>query len=153
DFYEEVTGKIYVPEIKPSHFIFSDGFHQRRSAKRLKRLFDIVVAAVGLFASAPLMLIAAICVKIDSEGPVLYRQVRVGEFGREFWILKFRSMRIDAEKDGARWASEHDDRVTRVGKLLRKTRIDELPQLWNVLRGDMSLVGPRPERPVFVTEL
>jgi exopolysaccharide biosynthesis polyprenyl glycosylphosphotransferase len=119
----------------------------------MKRMFDIVVASVGLVLAAPLMAIAALLIKLDSAGPILYRQVRLGEFGREFWILKFRSMRMDAEKDGARWASAEDDRATRIGRMLRKTRIDELPQLWNVLRGDMSVVGPRPERPVFVAEL
>jgi len=153
DFYEQVTGKIYVREIKPSQFIFSEGFAHQRSAKRLKRIFDIFAASIGLLLALPIMAFAALLIAVDSGAPVLYRQVRLGEFGREFWMLKFRSMRLDAERDGARWATEGDDRVTRVGRFLRKTRIDELPQLWNVLRGDMSVVGPRPERPVFVAEL
>lgn len=153
EFYERTTGKIHVREIKPSQFIFADGFDGRPGARRLKRMFDVVVAALGLVVAAPIMLATAIAIRLESKGPALYRQVRVGELGRSFSILKFRSMRVDAEKDGPRWASANDARVTRVGALIRKTRLDELPQLWNVLRGDMSLVGPRPERPVFVADL
>jgi sugar transferase (PEP-CTERM system associated) len=152
-FYEQATGKIFVRELKPSQLIFSEGFTVRAGTRRLKRLLDVVMAGVGLVLAAPLMLVAAIAVAIDSRGPVLYRQVRAGEFGRPFTLYKFRSMRVDAEQGGARFAEEDDPRVTRVGRFIRKTRIDELPQLVNVLRGEMSMVGPRPERPVFVEQL
>ena len=140
-------------ELKPSQLIFAHGFQLRRTTLVLKRAFDILAAAVGLVLAAPLMLLTAIAIKLDSPGPVLYSQVRAGAFGREFSILKFRSMRADAEKNGAVWAQERDPRVTRVGEIIRRTRLDELPQLWNVLVGDMSLVGPRPERPIFIAQL
>ena len=152
-FYEQATGKIHVRSIKPSALFLTDGFVRKPFARIVKRVFDTVVAATGLVLAAPIMAIIAIAIRLESEGPILYRQIRVGERRKEFWMLKFRSMRVDAEKDGARWASVGDDRVTRVGRILRRTRLDELPQLWNVLRGDMSLVGPRPERPMFVDEL
>ena len=153
NFYERTTGKIYVRELKPSQLIFAEGFSARPTTRRLKRLLDVVAASVGLVLAAPLILLTAIAVRLDSPGPFLYSQVRAGEFGKLFTIYKFRSMRIDAEKHGAQFAKENDDRVTRVGKIIRKTRLDELPQLWNVLRGDMSMVGPRPERPVFIEQL
>ena len=108
---------------------------------------------LGLTIASPVLLVTAILIKIDSPGPILFSQERVGKDGQTFNILKFRSMRTDAEKDGAKWAKENDDRVTKVGKIIRKLRIDEIPQMWNVLRGDMNFVGPRPERPVFVEEL
>ena len=152
-FYEQATGKIHVRSIKPSELFLRDGFVRKPLARFAKRTFDAVVAAVALIVAAPIMALVAIAIRLESKGPILYRQIRVGERRKEFWMLKFRSMREDAEKDGARWASVADDRVTRVGKVLRRTRLDELPQLWNVLRGDMSLVGPRPERPMFVDEL
>ncbi len=152
-FYERETGKIFVRELKPSQLIFAEGFAVRPTARRLKRMLDLVFAAVGLVLAAPLMLLAAIAVKLDSAGPVLYRQQRAGEFGRTFVLNKFRSMRVDAEVRGARFAEENDPRITRIGRFLRKTRIDELPQLWNVLKGEMSMVGPRPERPVFIEQL
>jgi sugar transferase (PEP-CTERM system associated) len=152
-FYERETGKIFVRELKPSQLIFSEGFAVRPTARRLKRMLDILFGAVGMVIASPLMLLAAIAIKIDSPGPVLYRQLRAGEFGRPFVLNKFRSMRIDAEVRGARFAEENDPRVTRVGRFIRKTRIDELPQLWNVLKGEMSMVGPRPERPVFIERL
>jgi sugar transferase (PEP-CTERM system associated) len=153
DFYERETGKIFVRELKPSQLIFAEGFAVRPTARRLKRMLDVVCAAAGLLLAAPLMLLAAIIVKLDSPGPVLYRQQRAGEFGCTFVLNKFRSMRVDAEVRGARFAEENDPRITRVGRFLRKTRIDELPQLWNVLKGEMSMVGPRPERPVFIEQL
>jgi sugar transferase (PEP-CTERM system associated) len=153
EFYERETGKIFVRELKPSQLIFSEGFTVRAGARRLKRLLDVVMAGTGLVLAAPLMLLTAIAVAIDSRGPILYRQVRAGEFGRPFTLYKFRSMRVDAEQGGARFAEEDDPRVTRVGRFIRKTRVDELPQLVNVLRGEMSMVGPRPERPVFVEQL
>jgi sugar transferase (PEP-CTERM system associated) len=153
DFYERTTGKIYVRELKPSQLIFAEGFTARTTTRRLKRILDVVLAVVGLLFAGPLMLLTTIAIKLDSRGPVLYKQVRAGEFGQLFTILKFRSMRVDAEKGGAQFAKENDDRVTRVGKFIRKTRLDELPQLWNVLKGEMSMVGPRPERPVFIEQL
>jgi sugar transferase (PEP-CTERM system associated) len=152
-FYERETGKIFVRELKPSQLIFSEGFTVRAGTRRLKRLLDVAMAAAGLVLAAPLMLVAAVAIAIDSRGPILYRQVRAGEFGRPFTLYKFRSMHVDAEQAGARFAEENDPRVTRVGRFVRKTRIDELPQLVNVLRGEMSMVGPRPERPVFVEQL
>ena len=120
----------------------------------MKRTLDILMAAVGLALSLPLVPLIAVLIKLDSPGPVVYRQERVGRGGESFWLLKFRSMRLDAETDtGPVWADAHDPRVTRVGRLLRRSRLDELPQLINILRGEMSLVGPRPERPAFVAEL
>jgi exopolysaccharide biosynthesis polyprenyl glycosylphosphotransferase len=120
----------------------------------IKRAFDIVSSSILLVVASPVMLLTALAVRLESQGPIIYRQERVGLGGRVFMCLKFRSMRTDAEKDGvARWASKNDSRVTRVGALIRKTRIDELPQLISVLRGEMSMVGPRPERPAFVGQL
>jgi sugar transferase (PEP-CTERM system associated) len=153
NFYEREMGKIYVRELKPSQLIFSEGFAARPYTRRLKRMLDVVVAVIGLIMASPLMLLAALAIKLESPGPILYKQVRAGEFGRLFTILKFRSMRTDAEKHGAQFAQRNDPRVTRTGKFIRKTRIDELPQLINVLKGEMSMVGPRPERPVFIEQL
>lgn len=153
DFFEREAGKIFVRELKPSQLIFAEGFTARTTTRRLKRILDFVVAVIGLVLAAPIIALTCLAIKIDSPGPLLYTQVRAGEFGRLFTILKFRSMRTDAEKHGAQFAKENDDRVTRVGKFIRKTRIDELPQLWNVLKGEMSMVGPRPERPVFIEQL
>lgn len=152
-FYERETGKIFVRELKPSQLIFAEGFRVRPTARRLKRLLDVTVAAAGLILASPVMVLCAIFIAIDSPGPLLYRQERSGELGRPFTLYKFRSMRVDAEKLGARFAEENDPRVTRVGRVIRKMRIDELPQLYNVLRGEMSMVGPRPERPVFIEQL
>jgi sugar transferase (PEP-CTERM system associated) len=153
DFYEEITGKIYVRDLKPSQLIFAEGFTARLTTRRLKRILDVFCALIGLVLAAPIMLLATVLIRLESKGPILYKQVRAGEFGKLFTILKFRSMRIDAEKHGAQFAKENDDRVTKVGAFIRKTRIDELPQLWNVLKGEMSMVGPRPERPVFIEQL
>lgn len=120
----------------------------------LKRALDIIVAAAGLILTAPVMAIVAIAVKFDSKGPVIYSQERLGRFGESFYIYKFRSMCIDAEADGPQWAARHDDpRLTRLGAFLRRSHLDELPQLWNVLMGNMSLVGPRPERSCFIDDL
>ena len=152
-FYERETGKIFVRELKPSQLIFAEGFTVRPGTRRLKRLLDLVIAAIGLALAAPLMLLTATAIALDSRGPILYRQIRAGELGRPFTLYKFRSMRVDAEKLGARFAEENDPRITRVGRFIRKTRLDELPQLYNVLRGEMSMVGPRPERPVFIEQL
>jgi sugar transferase (PEP-CTERM system associated) len=152
--YEQYTGKIAIDNLRPSWLIFSEGFRKSRLQNGLKRLLDVISAAAALVLVAPVLLLVAIAVKLSSRGPVLYHQARVGLHGRVFVVHKVRSMRQDAEKDtGAVWATKHDNRVTRLGRLLRRTRLDELPQLWNVLRGDMSLVGPRPERPEFVASL
>jgi len=152
--YEEYTGKIAVENLRPSWLIFSEGFRKGRLVGSVKRAMDVVVAAIGLVLSLPLMGVIAVAIKLTSPGPVLFRQARVGRGGRVFTLYKFRSMREDAEVGtGAVWAREDDERVTPVGRILRRMRLDELPQFWNVLRGDMSLVGPRPERPEFVKEL
>ena len=152
--YERLTGKILVDDLKPSWLIFSDGFVISRWTRFQKRAIDLVLASVGIILSAPLTLLTALAVYLDSDGPILYCQERVGENGKIFTVYKFRSMRVDAEKGGTPiWATDQDDRVTRVGRIIRKTRLDELPQFWNVLRGDMSFVGPRPERPFFVEQL
>ena len=152
--FEKTLGQIRIDFLSASWLIFGDGFNQGAWRTGVKRVFDILSATILCVLSAPLMLVAALCIKLESAGPLLYRQDRVGQNGRSFTIAKFRSMRTDAEKDGTpRWASANDDRVTRVGHIIRRLRIDELPQLFNVLRGDMSLVGPRPERPFFVDQL
>jgi sugar transferase (PEP-CTERM system associated) len=153
-FYEHLTGKVHLDALKPSWLIFSDGFRRPRATVVLKRLVDIVGSLVGLLVVAPLAAVVAVFIKLDLPGPVFYRQERVGEGGRSFMLIKFRSMRQDAEAEtGPVWATDDDDRVTRVGKWLRKFRLDELPQMVNVLRGEMSFVGPRPERPWFVNHL
>jgi len=151
--YERLTGKILIDDIKPSWLIFSDGFRASRATRAVKRVVDLVLAAVGVALASPMMLLTALAVRLETAGPVLYKQERVGENGRLFTLCKFRSMRADAETGTPIWAKEKDDRVTRVGRFIRITRLDELPQLWNVLRGDMSFVGPRPERPFFVEQL
>jgi sugar transferase (PEP-CTERM system associated) len=152
--YERVTGKILIDDLKPSWLIFSDGFVVSRWTRFLKRTFDLGLATVGFVLAAPITLLTALAVYLDSDGPILYCQERVGEHGRPFTVYKFRSMRVNAEQAGTpMWARDNDERVTRVGRFIRKTRLDELPQLWNVIRGDMSFVGPRPERPFFVEQL
>jgi len=151
--YERITGKIMLDELKPSWLIFSDGFRARRLTRAVKRAQDVVLATIGLVLSAPLMLLTAIAVRLDSSGPILIAQERVGERGGLFTLYKFRSMRADAERGTPIWARDRDDRVTRIGRVIRVTRLDELPQLWNVLNGEMSFVGPRPERPFFVEQL
>lgn len=153
DLYETLTGKVAIEDLRPSWFIFSDGFVRNKFTLRLKRVTDLVVAALGLLLAAPLMAIIAVLIKLDSKGPVFYTQDRVGEAWKDFTLYKFRSMVKDAEALGPQWAKDRDPRVTRVGRLIRKYRLDELPQLINVLKGDLSMVGPRPERRVFVTEL
>ena len=152
--FEHRLGQIRIDFLNAGWLIFGDGFNQGLQRTMVKRVFDIVCASLLLALSAPVMLLAALVIKLDSRGPVLYRQERVGLDNLPFQVVKFRSMQQDAEKDGKpRWATSGDSRVTRVGRLLRVTRIDELPQLFSVLRGDMSLVGPRPERPFFVDQL
>ena len=152
--YERVTGKILIDDLRPSWLIFSDGFRVSRLVRWIKRSIDLVFSLVLAILAFPLMVLTAAAVALESGRPVLYRQERVGENGKTFTLFKFRSMGLDAEKGGTpMWATAGDTRVTRVGRMIRKTRLDELPQLWNVLRGDMSFVGPRPERPYFVAEL
>ena len=152
--YERLTGKILIDDLRPSWLIFSDGFHASRATRAIKRMLDLAAALIGLTVALPLMALSAVAIRLDSPGPIVYRQQRVGENGRPFTLHKFRSMRVDAERGGTPvWARDRDDRITRVGRILRITRIDELPQLWDVLRGDMSVVGPRPERPYFVEQL
>lgn len=149
-----LTGRVWLEAVRPSWFVFSEGFRRSRVTLILKRFFDILLSSIGLVLTAPVCLLVTLAIKLDSEGPVLYRQERVGWKGRTFHVLKFRSMRVDAEaQTGAQWAHQNDSRVTRLGKYLRKFRIDELPQFLNVIRGEMSFVGPRPERPVFVEQL
>ncbi len=153
-FYEEVMGKLFIEDTRPSWFIFSDGFRITALKKVYKRFFDVLCSVAGLFIASPLMLISGILIKATSPGPVYFRQVRVGEHENNFVLYKFRTMREDAEQEsGAVWATENDSRVTSIGNILRKTRLDEIPQLFNVLKGDMSLIGPRPERPEFVERL
>jgi len=152
--YERVTGKILIDDLRPSWLIFSDGFRVSRLTRLMKRSIDLVLAAALAAVTVPAMLLTALAILLEDGRPVLYRQERVGENGRMFVLSKFRSMCKDAEKGGTpQWATSDDERVTRVGRVIRTTRLDELPQLWNVLRGDMSFVGPRPERPFFVDEL
>jgi len=154
-FLERETGKVRLDLLNPSWMIFSEGFGRGRIHDTMERGFDILASLLLLVVAAPLMVLTALAIKI-MEGPkasIFYRQVRVGQYGRPFRLLKFRSMREDAEKDGAQWAQKNDSRVTPIGAFTRLTRIDELPQILNVLRGEMSFVGPRPERPEFVGQL
>ena len=151
--YERLTGKILIDDLKPSWLVFSDGFRASRWTRFVKRMLDLALSIIGLVLAGPLMIVAAAAIRLDSPGPILYWQERIGENGRVFTVYKFRSMRADAERGTPVWAREKDDRVTRVGRLIRLTRVDELPQLWNVMRGDMSFVGPRPERAFFVEQL
>ncbi len=149
-----LTGRVWLGLVQPSWFIFSSGFSRSPLLLSLKRVADVCFAGVGLAVGWPLMLLIALAIRLGSRGPVIFRQTRVGLNGRHFEVLKFRSMYADAEAHtGARWAAEDDPRVTRVGWFLRKFRLDEIPQFINILRGDMSFVGPRPERPVFVEQL
>lgn len=152
--FEKTLGQIRLDAVSAGWLIFGDGFEQGLMRSLVKRFYDIVGAIVLIVVAAPIMLVTAIVIMVESRGPILYRQERVGLNGRLFNVVKFRSMRTDAEKDGKpKWAAAIDDRVTRVGRVIRKLRIDELPQLYNVFAGDMSLVGPRPERPYFVDKL
>jgi len=149
-----LTGRVWLETVKPSWFVFSDGFRRSTVTLILKRAIDLTSGVVGLTVSLPIMLLVAMAIRMDSKGPVIFRQRRVGLRGKCFELLKFRSMRVDAEEGtGALWATNNDPRVTWVGRFLRKYRLDELPQFINVIRGEMSLVGPRPERPEFVDEL
>lgn len=153
-FFERTQGQVRLDSLKASWLIYGDGFRQGWSRTFVKRCFDLVLATVLLVLALPVMLVTALLILLEDGAPMFYRQERVGRGGRVFKVIKFRSMRRDAEKDGKpRWAVSNDDRVTRVGRVIRKLRIDELPQLFNVISGEMSLVGPRPERPYFVDQL
>ena len=154
-FYEHVVQRLPLSQINDEWLLQTEGFslNTRGSLRRLKRALDVLISLLLLIPAAPIMLITAIIVRLESPGPVIYKQDRVGLFEKEFTVYKFRSMRADAEKNGAVWASAQDARVTKFGKFIRKVRIDELPQIWNILKGDMSFIGPRPERMAFVTKL
>lgn len=153
-FLERETGRVDLDTLNPSWLIFSDGFSAGQRFSRIaKRAFDVFVSGLVLLITLPVIALFALLVKLDSKGPAFFRQQRVGLYGRPFSVIKLRSMRTDAEKDGAKWASENDPRITRLGRFIRKVRIDELPQTWSVLKGEMSFVGPRPEVPKFVDDL
>ena len=153
-FIERETGRVDLDTINPSWLIFSDGFSSSRMfSSAVKRIFDITASLILLALTLPMIVLLAGIVKLDSKGPAFFRQQRVGLYGEPFTLIKLRSMRTDAEKDGAKWAEENDPRITPVGRLIRKLRIDELPQTWSVLKGQMSFVGPRPEVPKFVDSL
>ena len=153
-FFEREYRQVLLESLNPSWMVLGDGFRPRFFGNAVKRLFDLTVSGALLLLTLPIMLLAALCIYLESRRPVLYRQERVGKGGRVFTLYKFRSMKLDAESCGtAQWAKANDDRITRVGRFMRKWRIDELPQIFNVFQGDMSFVGPRPERPVFVDQL
>ncbi len=153
-FMERETGRVDLETVNPSWLIFSDGFSSGRMfSSAAKRLFDILASSILLLLTFPIIAVFAVLVKLDSNGPAFFRQKRVGLYGEPFQLIKLRSMRIDAEKDGAKWAEKDDPRVTRIGSFIRQFRIDELPQTWSVLQGHMSFVGPRPEVPQFVNDL
>ena len=153
-FYENETGCLLIENVQPSAFIYTNGFRMTSFMRSYKRIFDIIFSAIGLLLTLPFFPLVAFIIKLDSPGPVFYKQLRVGEREVEYFVYKFRTMRQDAEKEsGAVWAQKDDPRVTKVGAFMRKSRIDEIPQLFNVLKGDMSFVGPRPERLAFVERL
>lgn len=152
-FTEGLARKLSVQSLYHSSLIFSDGFNASPLFKKAKRCLDIVTSVAGLLLFSPLCLLVALAIKLESKGPVFYRQERVGEGEATFYLMKFRSMGVDAEKNGPVWAGSNDERVTRVGRVIRKIRLDEFPQMVNVLRGDMSFVGPRPERRFFIEHL
>lgn len=154
-FMERQKGQVELDALRPSWMIFSEGFSSRSRLQRVvKRVFDVIVSLLMLLFSLPVTTLAAAVVYLQDRGPIFYRQERVGLYGKTFYLLKFRSMRVDAEKDGvARWAASNDSRVTPIGAFIRLTRIDEIPQIYNVLRGEMSFIGPRPERPTIVEDL
>lgn len=153
-FFEREHRQVLVEALNPSWIVLGDGFRQGWLRNAVKRMFDLTASVVLLVLTLPVLLVAAVCIYLESGGPVLYRQQRVGQGGRVFTIYKLRSMKNDAERDGTpRWAATDDDRTTRVGRIIRKLRIDELPQIINVIKGEMAFVGPRPERPFFVEQL
>ena len=152
-FYERVTGRVSLNMLRPSWLIFTGRRRQRKVAVAARSAVHWLVALLGALLSLPIVIVTAILIKLESPGPVFYKQERVGKNGRTFVLTKFRSMRVDAEQDGPVWASKGDSRTTRVGRVIRKIRIDEIPQFWHILKGEMSFVGPRPERPHFVAQL
>jgi sugar transferase (PEP-CTERM system associated) len=152
-FYERLTGRVHLQMMRPSWLIFSGRGRRAHFQEFVRASFHRIVALVGAIVSLPIALAATALIKLESPGPALYKQERVGKNGRPFTIMKFRSMRADAEKSGPVWAKTDDDRVTKVGRVIRKTRVDEIPQFWNILKGEMNFVGPRPERPHFVRQL
>ncbi len=153
-YYEEVSGCLLLEQVRPSSFIYNQRFRMTPFMRSYKRLIDIALSMIGLTVAAPFFPFIALAIRLDSKGPIFFKQLRVGESEREFYVYKFRTMADDAEKDtGAVWAQKNDPRVTKVGQFMRKTRIDEIPQLYNVLKGDMSFIGPRPERMNFVERL
>ena len=152
-FYERLTGRVLLDMIRPSWLIFSSRGRRARLNELGRSVMNRTLALIGALLFLPIAIITAILIKLDSRGPVLYQQERVGKNGRTFTLMKFRSMRVDAEKDGPVWAKTDDERMTRLGRLIRKIRVDEIPQFWNILRGDMNFTGPRPERPHFVAQL
>ena len=152
-FYERVTGRVSLNMLRPSWLIFAGRGRQAKIAELSRSMVHWLVALVGAILSLPIVLLTAVLIKLDSRGPVFYKQERVGKNGRTFVLTKFRSMKVDAEEAGPVWASKDDARTTRVGRIIRKIRVDEIPQFWNILKGEMSFVGPRPERPHFVAQL
>ena len=153
DLRERLSGKIQLDGLRPSAFLYTEGFRIRRSQQFTRQLVSMAAAALGLLLFLPFFPLVVLLIRLTSPGPIFFRQTRVGVGGRNFYVYKFRSMFTDAEAAGARWATKNDPRVTKFGMFMRKTRIDEVPQLWNVLRGDMGFVGPRPERPEFIPML
>ncbi len=152
-FYERVTGQVHLDMLRPSWLIFAGRGRDNRVKSVFREAIHRLLGIIGLVVSLPISIITAILIKIESRGPIFYRQERVGKNGRVFEVIKFRSMRTDAEKDGPVWALTNDDRVTFVGKIIRKIRVDEIPQFWNIIKGEMMFVGPRPERPHFIAQL
>jgi sugar transferase (PEP-CTERM system associated) len=152
-FYERITGRVSLNMLRPSWLIFTGRGRQAKLAEISRIVVHWVVALIGAILSLPIAIVAALLIKLESRGPVFYKQERVGKNGRTFVLAKFRSMRVDAEQDGPVWATKGDVRTTRVGRIIRKIRVDEIPQFWNILKGEMSFVGPRPERPHFVAQL
>lgn len=152
-FYERITGRVSLNMLRPSWLIFTGRGRQKKLSGVARSAVHWFVALVGAILSLPIVIVTAILIKLESRGPIFYKQERVGKNGRTFVLAKFRSMRVDAEQDGPVWASKSDSRTTRVGRVIRKIRVDEIPQFWNILKGEMSFVGPRPERPHFVAQL
>ena len=152
-FYERITGRVSLNMLRPSWLIFTGRGRQAKAHGTLAHRRALAGGPVGAILSLPIVLVTAVLIKLESKGPIFYKQERVGKNGRTFVLTKFRSMRIDAEQDGPVWASKGDARTTRVGRIIRKIRVDEIPQFWNILKGEMSFVGPRPERPHFVAQL
>jgi sugar transferase (PEP-CTERM system associated) len=152
-FYERITGRVSLSMVRPSWLIFTGPGRQKRFTSLSRIAVHRLAALIGFLLSLPIIIVTAILIKLESRGPIFYKQERVGKNGRTFVLTKFRSMRVDAEKEGPVWASKGDDRTTRVGRIIRKVRVDEIPQFWNIIKGDMNFVGPRPERPHFVAQL